>query len=77
MEFMYVHPKGKATENQSGIYSDELANEWVSTVKKVHENGSKFMVQLTHGGPGVVEPLEHVSAGGLGRPLTVEEIKVI
>lgn len=75
--FMYVHPKGKATENQSSIYSDELANEWVSTVKKVHENGSKFMVQLTHGGPGVVEPLEHVSAGGLGRRLTVEEIKEI
>lgn len=75
--FMYVHPKGKATEKQAGIYSDEIAQEWVSTVKKVHENGSKILVQLTHGGPGVVSPLEAVSAGDRGRTLTIEEIKEI
>lgn len=75
--FMYIHPKGKAAEKEAGIYSDELAQEWVSTVKKVHENGSKILVQLTHGGPGVVPPLEAVSAGDRGRSLTIEEIKEI
>ena len=75
--FMYVHPKGKASENQSGMYSDEIAEEWISTIKKVHENGSKILVQLTHGGPGVVPPLEAVSAGENGRKLTIDEIKEI
>lgn len=75
--FMYVNPKGKATENQAGMYSEELAKEWISTVEKVHQNGSKILVQLTHGGPGVVPPLEPVSAGERGRKLTIEEIKEI
>lgn len=75
--FMHVHQKGKATEKQCGMYSDALARDWVSTVKKIHENGSKILVQLTHGGPGVVPPLEAVSAGDRGRPLTTEEVKEI
>jgi len=46
----YVHPSGKASGKQKGIYSDELVPGIRKLVDAVHEHGAKIAFQLSHGG---------------------------
>lgn len=75
--FMYPNQSFKALDGQSGLYSNEIAEQWRSTVEKVHSLGSKIIVQLTHAGPGAHPDFEKVSATERGRPLTIPEIQDI
>jgi 2,4-dienoyl-CoA reductase-like NADH-dependent reductase (Old Yellow Enzyme family) len=46
----YVHPSGKVSGKQKGIYSDELVPGIRKLVDAVHEHGAKIAFQLSHGG---------------------------
>lgn len=50
-----------------------FAQKWFSTVQKVHQNGSKIMVQFIHGCICVLPPLKTVSAGEQGCKLIFNE----
>jgi 2,4-dienoyl-CoA reductase-like NADH-dependent reductase (Old Yellow Enzyme family) len=48
--YAYVHPSGRSGKHQIGLHSDENIDGLKKLVKKVHENNSKIVVQLTHSG---------------------------
>jgi len=47
---MYVHPAGKAHDEMTGIYSDELIPDLAKLAKAVHELGGLVVPQINHGG---------------------------
>jgi len=47
---LYIHPLGKANNNQSGIHSDSMIPGLRKLVKAVHANNGKIAFQLDHGG---------------------------
>jgi 2,4-dienoyl-CoA reductase-like NADH-dependent reductase (Old Yellow Enzyme family) len=47
---MYVHPSGKAHEEMTGIYSDELIPHLKKLADAVHKEGGLVAVQINHGG---------------------------
>lgn len=46
----YVTPAGQARLNQLGIYSDHLISGYQFMVNRVHQFGSKIIMQISHGG---------------------------
>jgi 2,4-dienoyl-CoA reductase-like NADH-dependent reductase (Old Yellow Enzyme family) len=46
----YVHPQGRHSRWQLGIYSDDQMAGLQSMTRAVHENGGKIVVQLAYGG---------------------------
>lgn len=46
----YINQRGKAGIGQLGIYSDKLTDGYIEMVNKVHQEGSKIIMQITHGG---------------------------
>ncbi len=46
----YVHPRGKAHGNQTGIHADTMVPGLEKLVAAVHRNGGKIAFQLAHGG---------------------------
>jgi 2,4-dienoyl-CoA reductase-like NADH-dependent reductase (Old Yellow Enzyme family) len=46
----YVNPIGQAGNGQLGIYDDNLIDSYQKMVKKVHEEGSKIIMQISHAG---------------------------
>lgn len=46
----YVNQTGQAGVRQLGIYSDQLIPSYVEMVKKVHQEGSKIILQIAHAG---------------------------
>ena len=46
----FVHPQGRHSRWQLGIYSDDLIANLQSMTRAVHENGGKIVVQLAYGG---------------------------
>ncbi|WP_342305462.1 NADH:flavin oxidoreductase [Methanolobus sp. ZRKC5] len=48
--YAYVNPKGKSDRLQQGIYDDRFIEPYKKIVSRVHEHGSKIVVQIMHGG---------------------------
>ena len=46
----YVNPTGQAGIRQLGIYDDRLIVSYKKMVEKVHNEGSKIILQITHAG---------------------------
>jgi len=46
----YVNPAGQAGIRQLGIYDDRLIASYKKMVEKVHNEGSKIILQITHAG---------------------------
>jgi len=46
----YVNKTGQAGIRQLGIYSDQLISSYIKIVEKVHREGSKIIMQITHAG---------------------------
>src|SRR4030042_4399885 len=46
----YINKNGKAGIRQLGIYSDQLISSYIKIVEKVHREGSKIIMQITHAG---------------------------
>jgi 2,4-dienoyl-CoA reductase-like NADH-dependent reductase (Old Yellow Enzyme family) len=47
---MYVHPSGKAHDEMTGIYSDELVPDLAELARAVHDLGGRIVPQINHGG---------------------------
>jgi len=47
---MYVHPSGKAHQEMTGIYSDELIPDLAALCAAVHRAGGRIAAQINHGG---------------------------
>ncbi len=50
VEHSYITPRGKASENQLGIYSDELISGLKKLVDAIHKEGNKVGIQINHAG---------------------------
>ncbi|OPY21670.1 MAG: salicylyl-CoA 5-hydroxylase [Methanomethylovorans sp. PtaU1.Bin093] len=48
--YAYVDPKGKSDDLQQGIYDDSFIGPYKEIVARVHEHGSKIVLQIAHGG---------------------------
>lgn len=48
--YAYVNPKGKSDHLQQGIYNDSFINPYREIISRVHEQGSKIVIQIVHGG---------------------------
>ncbi|GAI66999.1 unnamed protein product, partial [marine sediment metagenome] len=46
----YVNQTGQAGIRQLGIYSDQLISSYIEMVEKVHREGSKIIMQISHAG---------------------------
>ena len=46
----YVNQTGQAGIRQLGIYSDQLISSYIEIVEKVHREGSKIIMQISHAG---------------------------
>jgi 2,4-dienoyl-CoA reductase-like NADH-dependent reductase (Old Yellow Enzyme family) len=81
---MYVHSRGKAHPEMTGIHSDELIPDLAALTAAVHEAGGLIAAQINHGGMGcsretVAETIapSAVDGGFVDRPpraMTAEEI---
>ena len=47
---MYVHPSGKAHQEMTGVYSDDLIPDLAGLADIVHQNGGVVAAQINHGG---------------------------
>jgi 2,4-dienoyl-CoA reductase-like NADH-dependent reductase (Old Yellow Enzyme family) len=48
--FAYVHPSGKSSPRQAGIYDDKFIPGFRKLVDVIHREGSKVALQIVHGG---------------------------
>jgi len=48
--YMYVHPKGRAVDHQTGIHRDDMIDGLRRRVDVVHNEGGKIVFQLRHAG---------------------------
>ncbi|WP_367343461.1 NADH:flavin oxidoreductase [Methanomethylovorans sp.] len=48
--YAYVDKKGKSDDLQLGIYDDKFIRSYKEIVLRVHEHGSKIVLQIAHGG---------------------------
>lgn len=48
--YLYVHPKGKCTKYQTGIYNDDMIEGLKEIVDAAHLGRSKIVFQLAHSG---------------------------
>lgn len=48
--YAYVNPTGQAGIRQLGIYDDRLIANYKKMVEKVHNEGSKIIIQINHAG---------------------------
>ena len=84
---MYIHPSGKAHEEMTGIYSDDLIPGLTELTDVVHKEGGKVVVQINHGGmqcakEAVSEPIAPSARPGNdssnpAREMTTEEIHMV
>jgi 2,4-dienoyl-CoA reductase-like NADH-dependent reductase (Old Yellow Enzyme family) len=68
--YMYVHPKGKASDRQTGIHDDRLIPGLTRLVDAVHAAGGLIAFQLAHGGrqcPKKVIEKAPLAPSGFGR----------
>ena len=79
-----VSPKGKANEEQIGIFSDRYIPQFKKAAKIVQQQGAKFIVQISHAGPRAVGQEELVDVvdrelkkNRQARELTLAEISGI
>jgi 2,4-dienoyl-CoA reductase-like NADH-dependent reductase (Old Yellow Enzyme family) len=78
----YVYPikHGKSIRKQTGMFTKKHADVWKDTIKKIHENGSKVIFQICHGGDRCQESMigqQPIGCSGLipgSRPMTEAEI---
>ena len=87
VEATYVHPQGRAFENQLGISNDKFITGMSQLVQVVHQRGAKIAIELHHGGreaksalsgmqPVAPSPLAGM-VGEIPRELTVDEVAEI
>lgn len=50
MEMTDVHPDGRITNYDLGLWSDEQVPDFARIIKKVHEHGAKIGIQIAHAG---------------------------
>ena len=82
---MYVHPFGKAHNEMTGIYSDDLIPDLAVLADAVHEEGGLIVIQINHAGMNakaevVSEPIAPSAVGEpfLSRPareMTAQEVE--
>lgn len=86
VEHSYIEKRGRYSEKQTGIYSDELIEGLKTLADAIRENGSKSAIQLAHAGLKAkravtgfppASPSEIMMPGETEKPLplTEEEIK--
>lgn len=80
----FVNPDGRAHNGQLGIYDDSLIDSYREMIQKVHHEGSKIVMQITHAGGRAISQLEDGKAPGPSdlelkkyhcRKMTISEIK--
>lgn len=80
----YVNPVGRAHNGQLGIYDDHLVDSYRDMIKKVHNEGSKIIMQITHAGGRAIGKSKDGKAIGPSdlefkkyncRKMTISEIK--
>ena len=84
---MYIHPSGKAHEEMTGVYSDDLIPGLAELADVVHQEGGKVVGQINHGGmqcakEAVGEPIAPSAMPGSksrnpAREMTTEEIQMV
>lgn len=84
---MYVHTSGKAHEEMTGVYNDDLLPDLAELVDAVHRESSRIVVQINHGGmqcstEAVEEAIapsavDHPLSKGSAREMTSQEIDTI
>lgn len=47
--YTYISDYEQPAKNQLGIYKDELIDDWKDVIEKVHQQGSKMIMQIVHG----------------------------
>ena len=70
--FLYVHPTGKASPGQTGIYSDDHIPGLRSIADTVHKAGSIIAAQIVHGGR---QARPRICGGEAIAPSAVEDTK--
>ena len=70
--FLYVHPTGKASPGQTGIYSDDHIPGLRSLTDTVHKAGSIIAAQIVHGGR---QARPKICGGEAIAPSAVEDTK--
>lgn len=78
--YVYSMESGKAAPKQCALYDQKHSDAWKPAIKKVHEQGSKIVFQVCHGGIGVLPELEKRSPStfpGTYRGLSTSEIEDI
>jgi len=48
--FLFIHPSGKSSPGQTGIFSDNHVSGLSELTRAVHKEGGKIIAQLVHGG---------------------------
>ena len=84
---MYVHPSGKAHEEMTGIYSDDLVPDLAELAQAVHAGGGLVVTQINHGGmfydketvddPIAPSAVDNTSGKQTAREMSREEIKIM
>ncbi len=88
VEHTYVSRDGKLSQGQMGLYDDELIPSLKQLVEAIHAEGTKTVIQLTHGGAKAPRDITGKQPAGpwdvmppngseVPRPLTIPEIKAI
>lgn len=82
-EMSGVHPDGRITNRDTGIWSDEMIPAWKKIVEGIHRYGAKAAIQLGHAGRKAQDAEPPVAPSAIAfdenfrtpRALTTEEVK--
>ncbi len=88
IEHTYVSREGRLTQGQLGLYDDSLVPGLKGLVEAIHAEGTKVIVQLTHGGAKTRRDVTGEQPAGPGtvmlpkasevsRPLTIPDLKAM
>ena len=88
VEHTYVSKDGRLAQGQMGLYGDKLISSLKRLVEAIHAEGTKVVIQLTHGGAKASRDITGRQPAGpwnvmfpdgseVPRPLTIPEIKAI
>lgn len=88
IEHTYVAEEGKLSRGQTGLYDDRLIPGFKHLVKAIHAEGTRVIIQLTHGGAKAPRSITGKQPSGpwniilpnsieAPRPLTIPEMKTL
>ncbi|KAH0786530.1 oxidoreductase, FAD/FMN-binding family protein [Histomonas meleagridis] len=51
-----VTNKAFAVPKQGAMFTKKHSDDWKPVIERIHKNGTKFVIQIVHGGPGSIDP---------------------